>query len=161
MLQYALAENCFEHRSDISTELMESLSHNHFDVRLRSWMMATTRHARRRLANNLNISSNMLTLVAQSNEYKVLDVAALHPNTTPNILEKLAIKGNHDISLIQNPRIPNNLLQPILARLSNNPRFTVRRLVARHHETPQSVLAQLATDPEPKVSSIAKKNLIS
>lgn len=161
LLQYALAENCFEHRSDISTELLESLSHNHFDIRLRSWLMATTRHARRRLASNLNISSNMLTLIAQSNEYKVLDVAALHPNTPPNILEKLAIKGNHDISLIQNPRIPNNLLQPILARLSNNPRFTVRRIVARHHQTPQSVLAQLATDPEPKVSIIAKKHLIN
>jgi hypothetical protein len=161
LLQYVLAENCFQHRSDVSTELLQFLSHHQFDVRLRSWMMATTRHARRRLASNLNISSNMLTLIAQSDEYKVLDVAALHPNTPPGILGKLAIEGNHDISLIQNPCIPNDLLQPILVRLSNNPRFTVRRLVARHHQTPQSILAHLATDSEPKVSSIAKKHLIT
>lgn len=137
------------------------------------------------LVKNSNIEEEILAKMSQSTRYslRVLEMVARHPNTpiatlqelaqqpqlrqhiarnpsTPiETLKVLAESEECDIALTQNPTIPNDLVQPILAKLAIDPRYTVRKLVARHPQTPQTLLAQLAQDPETKVASLAQLRL--
>jgi hypothetical protein len=137
------------------------------------------------LIKNLSIPGKVLEILAHSHDSRMQEVAASHPNTplktlgilaenpqlqeqiacnpsTPTtILQQLAQSGAQDFALTRNPQISASIIQPILLQLSNDPRYSVRKLVARHSQTPRVILEKLATDPEPKVSRLAQQKLTS
>jgi hypothetical protein len=139
----------------------------------------------RRLLKNADISSELLVLMAQNEDLRMRELVAQHPNTPIEVLKtlandpqlqgqlarnprtlieiltRLAEQGTQDIALTQNPKIPDAIVQPILAKLSQDRRYTVRKLVARYPQTPQVILEQLANEPEPKVNRIAQQRLNS
>jgi hypothetical protein len=125
----------------------------------------SNRRVRELVARHCNASTSILENLA--NEPIVQEHVARNPITPSTILETLASSGKCDIALTQNPRIDKpivepllaKLVQPILAKLAQDPSYTVRKLVARHPQTPQAILTQLAQDPEPKVQHLAQKRL--
>jgi hypothetical protein len=51
------------------------------------------------------------------------------------------------------------LISPGSCKTAEIPIYKIRKLVARHPQTPQAILEQLAKDPEPKVNRIAQQRL--
>jgi hypothetical protein len=170
---YSKVRGLIARRSDLSLEALAYLIQDKSDIVQRS------------LVGNMTIRAATLTVMSQDQRLPMRELTAKHPNTPAEILEKLehdeklqkqlagnphtpikileriANKGTQDIALIKNLKTPHDIVRSILIKLSIDPHYKIRKLVARHHQTPQSVLAQLAADPEPKVSSIAKKHLIN
>jgi hypothetical protein len=50
-------------------------------------------------------------------------------------------------------------VRSILIKLSIDPRYKIRQIIARHPQSSQAILEQLAKDPEPKVNRIAQQRL--
>jgi Leucine rich repeat variant len=115
----------------------------------------------RNLAKNRNIQSERLIKLSSSSHQQVLRLLARHPNTPVSVLQNIAQQplGHNHIALTQNPGIPSDIIAVILAKLSVDPRYTVRKLVARHPQATQELLTQLAQDPETKVASLAQLRL--
>lgn len=169
---YSKVRAAIARRSDLSLEAIAYLVQDKADIVQRS------------LVGNLTIRSATLTMVSQDKSLPMRELAAKHPNTPAEILEKLdhdeqlqkqlagnphtpikileriSNKGTQDIALIKNPKTPHDIVRSILIKLSIDPRCKIRKLVARHPQTPQAILEQLAQDPETKVSCIAKSRLL-
>jgi Leucine rich repeat variant len=122
--------------------------------------MAENQHPRVRtfIAQHPQTPSSILTTFAD--DPLLRPHIARHLNTPTNLLRTLAADGDCDIALTQNPNIADSIVQPILAKLAIDPSYTVRKLVARHPQTPQAILIQLAQDPEPKVQHLAQERLV-
>jgi hypothetical protein len=160
-------------RSDLPQEIL---------LRLAEDQAEAVQHS---LIKNKSIDADRLTIMAQTPYPRMRELAAQHPNTPIPILEmlvadsllaehiarnpntpaatlqKIADAGTQNIALTQNPQIADAIVQPILAKLAIDPSYTIRKLVARHPQTPRLILTQLAQDPEPKVQRLAQKRLTS
>ena len=82
----------------------------------------------------------MLSTLAQSSEAKVLQMVALHPNTSVSLLKKLATVPSASSFVAQNPNITREIIQE-LAQSDNQ---EVYLSLAKNYKTPSDILANLA-----------------
>ncbi len=168
---YARVRSTVALRATFAEELLLHLSEDPSDV------------VQRNLVKNLNIDSTMLNMLSQRSNLRSRELVAQHPNTPIDLLQTLAqdpplqqhisrhpntpieilknhaSQGTQDIALSQNPKIPDAIVHPILAKLAIDPRYTVRKLVARHPQASLELLKQLAIDRNEKVQQLAQKRL--
>jgi hypothetical protein len=168
---YSKVRAAIARKSDLSLEALAYLVQDKADV------------VQRTLVGNLTIKAATLTVMSQDQRLPMRELTAKHPNTPTEILEKLdhdeqlqkqlagnphtsiqileriANKGTQDIALIKNPKTPHDIVRSILIKLSIDPRYKIRQIIARHPQSSQAILEQLAKDPEPKVNRIAQQRL--
>ena len=104
--------------------------------------MATDRQiiAKKFLLRNRLFSENLLSILAQSSETKVLQMVALHPNTPISLLEKLATVPSAKSCVAQNP----NVTTEILDQLAESDDKEVQLYVVKNHKITSRILTKLS-----------------
>jgi hypothetical protein len=168
---YARVRAALANRSDLTNDLLLQLAQDKSDVVHNKLLKNETIDADQlsRMAENLHPRVRMFIAKHPQTPSSILKTfaddpslrshIARHLNTPTNLLRTLAKDGDCDIALTQNPKIADEIVQPILLKLAIEPNYTRRKLVARHLQTPREILEQLAQDSDPKVQCLAQKRL--
>lgn len=116
--------------SNTSIDLLKQLSTN---PALRSFV-----------AQNRSATKEILEQLACARNEKVCFALLKNPNTPANILEQLANNSIYDLPLVFHRNTSKEIKTKILERLARDNRFSVRRYVALHPNTPTKILIDWA-----------------
>lgn len=109
------------------------------------------------LTEKSTVSEEILCLLSQHTDTKVLQMLAIHPHIPEDVLKKLAKDPRLWPFLAQNPKAPEKFLE-FLAQF-HLPRFRdIRMNVAENPNTPVSVLTELGRDADPFVRRCVARN---
>ena len=113
---------------------------------------------RMRVAQNPNLSLDIISKLADDKDALVRDSIALNKNTPPSILAKLANNEDEESFVGETIALNKNTPPSILAKLAKEEDEGIRYNVAINVKTPSDVLAKLANDSDRSVRAAVSRN---
>lgn len=110
------------------------------------------------IASDPETPSELLEPLARTDNERLLERIAEHPNVTPFLLEILASHPSPDVraAVAENPKVPDDILD----ELCNDSHPDVRYRIAENPNTRPERLASLTEDSNPYVAHRAKLTLM-